>query len=87
MFVVKVNKWLGKSGLWITEEGQLSILEADDADIDARQPMAVITCANVAYAIYKIGANYFASSGAIGDISSALDELHAYAQALIGGAE
>lgn len=85
--VVKINKWLGESGLWITEEGQLSIMEADVVDIDARQPMAVITGANVEYAISKFGADYFASSEDIGDISAALDELHAYAQALIGGAE
>jgi hypothetical protein len=83
--VVKINKSLGKSGLWITEEGQLSIFEAHPIDIDAKQSMAVITCANVEYAISKFGADYFASSEDIGDISAALDAILAIQNELIGG--
>lgn len=74
------------SGLSINN-GNMTIFEADEVDIECRQPMAVITASNFDLAMKFFGDGYFATAEDIGDISSALDELHAYAQALIGGAE
>lgn len=86
--VVKVNSRIGQTGLWMSDDGQLSIQEALEGDIDAQIPMTVITSAHVAYAVEIHGKTYFATKEEVGDISSALDELHAYAEALInGGAE
>ena len=84
--VVKVDGSLGASGLWI-KNGNLTIFEAMDVDIESRQPMAVITASNFDYAMKFFGDGYYATAEEVGDISSALDELHAYAEALIGGAE
>lgn len=60
--VVKVNSWLGQSGLSITEDGQLSIFEADPVDIDSYQPKAVITSSNVGYAVEKHGSELYSNA-------------------------
>lgn len=85
--VVKVDDNLGVSGLWVDNGGVLKIFEAMDADIECRQPMAVITASNFELAMKFFGDGYYATAEEVGDISSALDELHAYAEALVGGAE
>ena len=75
------------SGLYMDENGLLTIFEAAPEDFGCPWP-AVITTRNIDAAVKFVGDGYYATSEEIGDISSALDELHAYAEALInGGAE
>lgn len=82
--VVKVDGSLGASGLWI-ENGNLTIFEAMDVDIECRQPMAVITASNFDYAMKFFGDGYYATAEEVGDISSALDAILAIQNELIGG--
>jgi hypothetical protein len=86
--VVKVKNAIeGGSGLNITKDGYLSIFEALEEDLGCSYS-AVITTKILDKAVKFVGDGYYATAEEVGDISSALDELHAYAQALInGGAE
>lgn len=43
---VKVTNQLGDSGLWITDDGRLDIVEADPVDIESRTPKTAITSRN-----------------------------------------
>ena len=67
-------------------DGKLYVACCNTAEIDARKnSVRPIVPANLEYAVKSVGDGYYATEKQVGDISTALDELHAYAQALIGG--
>lgn len=83
--VVKTGNEM-QSGIFINN-GVLGIFEALEGDLGSSYS-AVITTKILDKAVKFVGDGYYATAEEVGDISSALDELHAYAQALInGGAE
>jgi hypothetical protein len=84
--VVKMKDSPFKSGLETTRDGIIQIFEALEDDLGGAYS-AVITTKILDKAVKFVGDGYYATTEEVGDISAALDELHAYAQALIGGAE
>lgn len=85
--VVKMKDSPFESGLKITRDGTIQIFEALEDDLGSASS-AIITTKILEKAVKFVGDGYYATAEDIGEISAALDELHAYAQALInGGAE
>ncbi len=84
--VVKVKSNAHSSCLYMSTDGTLNLLEATEFDLGTTIS-AVITTKILEQAVKFVGDGYYAKAEEVGDISSALDELHAYAESLIGGAE
>ena len=73
-------------GTEVNNKGQLRIVAATDNEIkDRSHKYKPIVPSNLEYAVKSVGDGYYATEEQVGDISAALDELHTYAQALIGG--
>lgn len=73
-------------GTEVNNKGQLRIVAATDNEIkDRSHKYKPIVPSNLEYAVKSVGDGYYATEKQVGDISAALDELHTYAQALIGG--
>lgn len=73
-------------GIGVNERGLAYIRGASTNEIDNKtSSYHPITPKTLTYAVKSIGDGYYATEEQVGDISAALDELHAYAQALIGG--
>ena len=70
----------------IADTGELFIVPASETDIDARiSKYAPIVPSNLEYAVKSVGDDHYATVAQVGEIATALDELHTYAQAIIGG--
>lgn len=79
--VVRVNGY----GLTIFN-GVLNVVGATESDIDARtNKRNPIVPSNLVYAVKSVTYDKAAIDAKVGDIESALDELHNYAQSLISG--
>ena len=82
--VIKVSP--SDYGIGVNASGLSYIRGASTSEIDNKtSAYHPITPKTLAYAVKSIGDGYYATEEQVGDISAALDELHAYAQALIGG--
>ena len=81
--VVKVVDWAGTA---VNGSGQIYLVKATNSEIDTRVgDYKPIVPTNLEYAVKSVGDGYYATVEQIGDIEAALDALHAYAVALIGG--
>ncbi len=66
--------------------GNLRIVPASKYQIDGRfGDCAAIVPDNLEYAVKSVGDGYYAKAEELGDIETALDELHTYAQLLVSG--
>lgn len=73
-------------GTQISPDGYLAIVRCSKSEIDERTNSThPITPDVLEYAVKSVGDGYYATVEQIGDIEAALDELHTYAETLIGG--